>query len=46
MVFIRVGALSAIGPAVFFFLVCVFRGGAVHITADDWCVCERDDWLR
>ncbi len=42
VVFIRVGSLSAIGPAQFFFSgVCVFGGGAGHITADDWCVCER-----
>ncbi len=26
---------------VFFSGVCVFGGGAGHITADDWCVCER-----
>ncbi len=41
-VFIRqLWFLSDIGLAQFFSLVCVFGGGAGHITADDWCVCER-----
>ncbi len=38
--FIRVGSLAGIGPEQFFLRCVCVRGGAGHITTDDWCVCE------